>query len=355
MLHLTEMKMQILPFFRKISIAGLICFLAGNLYGQAPDPKTIEVTSPNKNEFRDAMRPVPKDAVFRMKGYYLWDPSVIKVDDTYHLFTSRWPEAWGAEGWKRSQVIRATSKNLFGPYTFAGVVLDASTHPWASGGIHNPKITKVGNKFLIYHIGVPQYSTGFAYADKIEGPWTPVKKPVIRTNNPALLIREDGSAYAVGKFKPKPVKDGDVDDYMDAYEAPSVDGPYKRVGDSLSRLPYNFELEDPTIWWANKQYNIVCLDWEAKATGIFKAFTYYTSRDGINYRLYSKTPVWHRNEPVPMQDGSILEVTRLERPQVYLNKKGKVQALLAGAQPKEGGPWFIIIRPVDKFVPKNKN
>jgi hypothetical protein len=97
---------------------------------------------------------------------------------------------------------------------------------------------------------------------------------------------------------------------------------------------------------------VLCLDWEAKATGIYKAFTYYTSKDGINYTLYSDVPVWHRNEPVPMADGSSLVVTRLERPQVYLDERGAVQALLAGAQPeKRDEPWFLIIRPVNRFYP----
>ena len=329
------------------------CVSEDMLLAQAPDMKTVEMTYRDKNDFREALKSVPKDAVFKMEGFYLWDPSVIKVRSTYHLFTSRWPVAGGTEGWKKSQVIRATSKSLFGPYKFEEVVLDPPTHPWATSGIHNPKITKVGDKFLLYHIGIPGYVTGFAYADKIEGPWVPVAKPVIPTNNPALLIRPDGSAYAVGKFKPKSVKDGTVDDYMNAFEAKNVNGPYVKVGDEFNRLPYNFELEDPTIWWANNQYNIVCLDWDSKATGIFKAFTYYTSKDGINYKLYSNLPVWHGKEPIPMADGSKILVSRLERPQIYLNKKGAVQALLASAQPKEGGAWFIVVRPVKKFVPEN--
>jgi hypothetical protein len=323
---------------------------------QTQPKSTIEMTYRDKNDFREALKPVPKDAIFRMEGYYLWDPSVIQVKDTYHLFMSRWPEAGGPSGWKKSQVIRASSKSLFGPYKFEEVVLDASTHPWAKQGIHNPKVTRVGNQFLLYHIGIPGYSTGFAFADKIEGPWKPVEKPVIPTNNPALLIRKDGSAYAVGKFKPKPVKDGDVDDYMNAFESKNLLGPYTLVKDTLNRLPYNFELEDPTIWWANNQYNIVCLDWESKATGIMKGFAYYTSKDGVNYKLYSNIPVWHRNEPVPIADGSELKVTRLERPQVYLNDSGAVQALLASAQPEDRTkPWFIMIRPVKDFVPKNKD
>jgi len=143
-----------------------------------------------------------------------------------------------------------------------------------------------------------------------------------------------------------------VDDYMDAYASSTLEGPYKKLGDSGSRLPHNLELEDPTLWWANGQYNVVCLDWEGKATGILKAFTYYTSKDGIRYTLHSEVPVWHRGEAIPLTDGSRLKVTRLERPQVFLDENNSVIALLAGAQPENrSDPWILIIRPVAGFHP----
>ena len=164
------------------------------------------------------------------------------------------------KGWMKSHVIRATSKSLFGPYQFQEVVLHPSNHPWATQGVHNPKITRAGNKYLLYHLGIPQWKTGFAFADSILGPWTPVPNPVISTNNPALLVRPDGRAYAVGKFKPKVPRDGRWDANMQAFEAADYKGPYKLIQDTLNRLPGNFELEDPTIWWANNRYNVICTD-----------------------------------------------------------------------------------------------
>ena len=113
-------------------------------------PKDIVVSYPNSNPLKQALKPVPNNALFKMEGYYLWDPSVIKVGNEYHLFASRWPANLGMEGWK----------------------------------------------------------TGFAFADSIQGPWVPVSKPVLNTNNPALLIRADGSTYAVGKFKPTITRNG---------------------------------------------------------------------------------------------------------------------------------------------------
>lgn len=314
----------------------------------------LKVTHPDSNPLREALRPLPETAIFKMDGYYLWDPSLIKVGDTYHLFASRWPVTpERMEGWKKSHVIRATSKSLFGPYNFQEVVLSPAKHPWATQAVHNPKVMKTGGGgFLIYHLGIPQWKTGFAYADSIEGPWTPVPHPVLATNNPAIIERADGSAYAVGKFKPKPARDGEWDACMQSFEADNINGPYKVLGGPGNRLPNNFELEDPTLWWADNRYNVICTDWEAKVTGIQKAVVYYTSKNGVDYELYSRIPVWSQNDPVPLANGKSLKISGVERPQVFQNEKGAVIALLASVYPadREKDSTFIIIRPINLSV-----
>lgn len=313
----------------------------------------VKISYPDSNPFRDALKPIPRTAVFAMDGYSLWDPSVIKVDDTYHLFCSRWKKGdWN--NWKKSHVIRATSKSLFGPYEFQEVVMRPKDHPWAKQGMHNPKILKVGNQFLLYHLGIPQWSTGFLTADSIEGPWTPAPKPVLRANNPALMLREDGSAYMLSKFKCKSTKEGRALVYMRAHEAANVNGPYMMIQDSENRLPGGFELEDPTVWWANDQYNVICTDWMGKVTGEQKSVLYYTSKNGVDYTLYSQIPIWSRTEAAPMADGTGLTLTHIERPQVYVNEDGEVTALLvATKRPEDELQGVIVIRPVDHFVPAN--
>ena len=306
------------------------------------------------NDLREALQPLPKEAIFKMEGYYLWDPSVIKVGKTYHLFASRWPEADGMIGWQKSHIIRATSKSLFGPYKFAGVVFEPKNHPWATQGMHNPKIMKVGKKFLLYHLGIPNWKTGFLFADKIKGPWTAIQYPVINTNNPSIVVKPDKKIYVVGKFKPGIVNDGKWDAYMQAFEADSILGPYRLIGDNGNRLPNNFELEDPTIWWANNQYNVICTDWEAKATGIEKSVFFYSSKDGIDYKLYSNVPIWSKKDKIPVIGGDSLQVRGIERPQVYIDEQGRMSALLVSVYPQEKEvPTYIIIRPVDNFIPAN--
>jgi len=244
----------------KVIISSLLLVCGTAAFSQTTSlptlPTDVKISYPKSNPLKEALQPVPASGIFKMDGYYLWDPSVIKVGETYHLFTSRWPASAGMAGWQKSEIIRSTSASLFGPYQFQEVVLSPSYHPWAKAGTHNPKIMKVGNKYLLYHLGIPQWKTGFALADSIEGPFIPLPQPVISINNPALLVRPDGSAYAVGKFKP--TVQGDVKYYMRALAATNYMGPYQVVKDEFSRLPHGFELEDPTIWWANQQYNVIC-------------------------------------------------------------------------------------------------
>ena len=316
------------------------------------EAQAVQLTYQGRNPLRDALQPVPKDAVFQMNGYYLWDPSVIKAGDTYHLFLSRWPEATGDRGWLKSDVIRAVSKSLFGPYTFAGIVLAPAQHPWATEGIANPKIMRFGNRFLLHYLGIPKWQTGFAFADNIEGPWTVVAKPIIPTMNASLIIKPDGKVYAVGKFKVNSQTPNKWDDFMRAYEADNLMGPYRVVGDNGNRLPNGFQLEDPAIWWANHQYNLLCTDWHGKITGINKAVVYYTSKDGVHYRLFSDVPVWSQNEAIPVAGGESLQVNRVERPEPYLDADGKLEAILAAVQPARGKA-YIVIRPVQKFNPTN--
>lgn len=332
----------------------LLLFMSPVVAAPSSLPPGVSVTHGQGNPLWDALRPVPESAIFRMNGWYLWDPSVIKVGDTYHLFASRWPvTAERMKGWMKSHVIRATSKSLFGPYQFQEVVLSPEKHPWATQAIHNPKVMKTGGKFLIYHLGIPQWKTGFAYADSIEGPWAPVPHPVLATNNPAIIERADGSAYAVGKFKPAKARDGQWDACMQAFEADQINGPYRLIGGPSNRLPGNFELEDPTLWWANGRYNVICTDWEAKVTGEQKAVVYYTSKNGIDYELDSRNPVWSQREPVPLRNGQSLRISGIERPQVFLDEDSALVALLAGIYPanRDKESTYIVIRPVEHFVP----
>lgn len=295
---------------------------------------------------KNFIQPARKGGGLKLDEYFLWCPSVIKVGDTYHMFASAWPAKYGMAGWTgHSLCIRATSKNLLGPYTFAQVVMEKREGQWDSERVHNPKIVKSGDKYLLYYISTAN-ETGYAEANSIEGPWTRSEK-MISFSNPAPLVRKDGSVYVFGRLSVK-INDKYVRTAR-AASAPTYKGPYTDVApDKVNLLPGLNELEDPTIWWANNQYNVICTDFGGKATGQSKVGVQYYSKDGISYHLLTKEPI--NTRVISYDDGTTETFKRVERPFVYVNEKGEAEAYFLGCMtPDDKG--VIVAHPVDNYVP----
>ncbi|MES2418838.1 MAG: glycoside hydrolase family protein [Bacteroidota bacterium] len=304
--------------------------------------------SVNAQTLKDAMQPAVKNGGFKMDGYILWCPSVIKVDNTYHLFASRWPEKYGLGGWTtHSEIVRATAKNLYGPYQFEEVVIQKREGFWDNDRAHNPKIVKAGDTFVLYYISSAN-ETGYAYSKSITGPWTRIDKLAMPFSNPAPLVKKDGSIYVFGR------KSVDNIRIAQAYQAPAFDAKYSMVSEQYNLLPGKNQLEDPTIWWANNQYNVVLSDFRGDATGTGKNGAQYYSKDGINYTLMAKESIYTKT--VIYDDGTAQTFRRRERPFVFVNEKDEVTAFFTAClmQAKDGSEQsWIEVNPVKKYVPKN--
>jgi len=332
-LHRHLAKIPALVFAASAAAASIAAFAA--------DPGT---------SMKDSMLPVPVENGFSMPGYYLWCPSVIKVGDTYHLFASRWPAAGGMGAWtSQSECVRATSKNLLGPYKFEEVVLQKRPKPaWDNSRVHNVKIVKSGDTYVLYYINSAN-ETGYAWSKSITGPWTRCDKVAMKGSNPAILVRPDKSVYVMNRWSV--TTDGKKFNRAIAFIAKTFDSPYELQANGENLLPNNAELEDPCIWWANNQYNVLVNDWAAKATGIGKAGAQYFSKDGIHYTLMSKTPVFTKD--ITYADGTKETVSRRERPFIYVNEKSEAIALFTACLPKKGDAR-IIAQPIKPYTPDNK-
>jgi hypothetical protein len=325
-------------------IIFLVVLAAG---GSAPAAdSTANVPTPHeKRSLRDSLLPAVKKGGFRMDDHIIWCSSVIQVGDTFHMFASRWPAEHGLGGWtKYSECVRATSTNLLGPYAFQEVVLQKRTNHWDNTRIHNVKIVKAGGKYVLYYIDSAN-ETGFALADSVTGPWTRRDKVAMRASNPAILVRPDSSIYVLSRLR-----DSNQVNRGIAFTAPTCEGPYTLVANGDNLLPNNAELEDPTIWWANNQFNVLLNDWKGKATGIGKAGAQYFSRDGIHYQLVNSEPVFTKT--VVYDDQTSETFSRRERPFVYLNDKNEVIALFTACLPPDG-PARVVVQPVDRYYPGN--
>jgi hypothetical protein len=298
---------------------------------------------------QQSIQPGPKDAGFAMDNYFLWCSSVIKVDDTYHMFASRWPNTdKGMGAWtSQSECVRATSKNLLGPYKFEEVVLQKRPGHWDNSRVHNVKIVKVGDNFVIFYINSAN-QTGYAYSKSITGPWTRSEKYVIPASNPAILVKPDDSVYVFCRLRDKEQVNRGI-----ACIAPDFRGPYGVLENGDNLLPSGGELEDPCIWWANNQYNIVLNDWKGHATSTNKNGAQYFSKDGVHYTLMSKESVFTKT--IKYADGGEETVARRERPFIYVNEKGEAEALFTAVLPKGDGAYsHINAQPIDHYVPSNK-
>jgi len=295
---------------------------------------------------KDAIKPAIKDGGFIMKDYILWCPSVIKVDDTYHMFVSRWPERYGLAGWTTySEIVRATSDNLFGPYTFEEVVLQKREGYWDNDRAHNPKIVKVDDTFLLYYISSAN-ETGYAWSKSITGPWNRIDSIAMPFSNPAPLIKKDGSVYVFGRKSVNNLRIAQV------YTAPTFNGKYTIVNAGKNSLPNKNQLEDPTIWFANEQYNVILSDFRGDATGTGKNGAQYYSKDGINYSLLSKESIYTKT--VSYDDNTEQKFRRRERPFVYVNEKGAVTAFFTSCliQDENGNEKsWIVVNPVNNYFP----
>lgn len=329
----------------QIGTAISLIFLIGSLSGFAADSATGSPAKLEKKSLKDCLLPAVKNGGFRMDDYIIWCSSVVKVGDTYHMFASRWPAQYGLNGWtKYSECARATSTNLFGPYTFQEVVLQKRTNNWDNSRVHNVKIVKAGSKFVLYYINSAN-QTGFAAADAVTGPWTRLDKPAMKVSNPAILVKPDSSIYVFGRLKDSAGVNRGI-----AFTAPNHQGPYSVVANGDNLLQNNNELEDPTIWWANDQYNILLNDWKGKATGISKAGAQYFSKDGLHYQLMTAEPVFTKT--VNYADKTSETFSRRERPFVYVNEKEEVIALFTACLPTNG-PARVVVQPVDHYSPGN--
>lgn len=322
-------------------MVAITVLLSATVVAAAQAPATQPVAT--FKSLKESLQPAVKHGGFRMDDQILWCSSVIKVDDTYHMFASRWPAQYGLGGWtKYSECVRATSKELIGPYQFEEVVLQKREDKWDNSRVHNVKIVKAGGKFVLFYINSAN-QTGYATADRVTGPWTRLDKQVINASNPAPLVRADGSVYVLCRLRDK-----DQVNRAIGFNAPTYEGPYTIISNGDNLLPNGGELEDPCIWWANNQYNVLLNDWKGHATGVPKGGAQYVSKDGVKYQLVSPEPIFTKS--VTYDDGSTETFSRRERPFVYVNEKGEAEALFTACLPP-AGPARVVVQPIESYYP----
>ena len=310
-----------------------------------------------QNPYQNALLPAPVGGGYSDPDYWIWCGSVVQGEDgAYHMFASRWPKdlGFGANWLFNCEIVRASSKNPEGPYTFQEVVLGRRGRTFFDGmNVHNPYIRKWNQTYYLYYMGttfggpIPgpgdevdssrftevwnRKRIGLATASSVFGPWTRCDEPLISprdcshwdctaTTNPAVAIQPDGTTYMLYKsrsFAVGPLKIG-------VAKAPRPDGPFERI---LDDPIFNFEdpnihLEDPYLWYEDGKFRLLIKDDFKNGgpgiSGIWGAGLYAESADCIHWEFAENPVVYSRH--VTWSDGRQTDQANCERPYFLLDE-----------------------------------
>lgn len=312
---------------------------------------------------------VPADSTLFVKDrlYYNWCNSIIKDDHgVYHLFYSRWPKSIGFNSWlTHSEIAHATASKLDGPYVNRKVVLKARNDSWDKITAHNVKVEKFGNRYYMYYIsthsanvklteaqladiGRTGYShpywnllrsnqrTGVAISKSLNGPWIRKDRPMIEpsgpiktvTVNPAVCQGPDKLFYLIVKGDDARANNSRLIQAIGTSKKP--DGSFVlRDKPAFSEIP----TEDVSMWYDKhrKRFYAIFHAHGGDFIGLI------TSEDGINWTKAKHYQVCKKE--VPLNDGTVMKVSRMERPFVYV-ENGEPKLLAFGVQ--KGNDAFIV-------------
>lgn len=315
------------------------------------------------------MKSLKKEGVFRDSLYYNWGGSIIKKDNKYHLFYSRWKREYTFNGWLTfSEIAHAVSNNSSGPWEYKETVLKGSgKNNWDAITAHNPKIKYFDGKYYLYYIatnlGSKEYThqdlvalstkslknkdrgtlrknqrTGVAISNSINGPWKRIEKALIDpsgpiatiTVNPAISKGKDGNYYLIVKGD-KPNEKRFIRNQAIAVSK-YPDGPFLIQPNPVIG---NLDTEDISMWYDKEQ---------AAFYAVFHAHSYIglmISLDGLNWEKASHYKV--ATKKILLKDGSFLIPNRMERPFVYIENEEPAVLCLAI---KKGNDSYTIFIPL---------
>lgn len=303
--------------------------------------------------------------------YYNWCNSIIKdKDGTYHLFYSRWPKSIGFYSWlTHSEIAHATATQPEGPYRNGKTVLRARKGKWDAITVHNVKVKQFDDSYYMYYTSTNTgkkklseselietaktgYShkywtllrsnqrTGVATAQSLDGPWKRSDTPLIEphgpiktvTVNPAICQGPDSLYYMIIKGDDRKSQTSRLLQAIGTSDKPT--GPFLlKDKPAFADIP----TEDVSMWYDQNRKRFYAV-FHAHGDNFIGLIT---SEDGINWQKATHYKVCKKE--VPLIDGTVMQVDRMERPFVYV--ENGVPRLL-GFGVKKGNDAFIVFFPL---------
>jgi hypothetical protein len=293
-----------------------------------------------------------KNQGYNIANWSEWCGSGITISNITYLFASRIDNHCGLNVWTtNSACVKAISNSgPDGPFSFVDYVLPAFCH--------NPTIhTAVDGTLLLYHIGdgtenpnsetkcvngstPPAANVGSGegsgyitinYASSVNGTWTALGKAILTgggsgawdegVTNPGPWMWPNGSVLLSYRGK-----DSNSKELLGIASAPNWKGPYTRL--RTTPLFNTSGAEDPFLWQdVDDKYHLLFNDkWEDSVGVGGHAY----SNDGINW-VFSNTRAY--THLVTWTDGTALNMSRRERPQLLLDSKRTPLALYTAVKP----------------------
>lgn len=312
-------------------------------------------------------------------------------DAHYHMFYAVWDAGPDKppfqDGWLLgSEIAYAVSDYPDRGFTFQKVLLTGSMNEgapdaWDAQSVHNPHIRKFGDTYYLYFTGSrdpgpqPAGSAGVALSkrnrvqqaqqigviaagsidDLVNGRWTRPDAPLLspRTRVKATGVVDPSPPGTVAKpdnmivvnpsvvYRPRDGKyllffKGNLYDptWRGVHGVAIADSP---IGPFAAQDTFVFDVrlpdgrlasaEDPYVWHdpGRDRFYAILKDFSGRITGTKPGLALFTSDDGLAWTVASNPLVSLKR--LVFEDGTVLPVHNLERPQLLLDDAGKPQVL----------------------------
>ena len=260
-------------------------------------------------------------------NYSTWGGNPVLANDTYHLFVARVPGTL-AMWYKTSQIDRATSRSMTGPYTYAATALPVFAH--------NPQIVHQTfrngtERFVLFHIG----QGGIHAAESPEGPFLPVAPANWSCDNPApYWDAAEETWYLTCRTKKNGLR-----------TAKHLAGPWTQIGLAPPEPPAGPDTwcEDPYLYRDARRGHWHALFHAVNLKQLTDCGAGATSAHAFSRDLQTwgtlPTYVQPYSSRVALEDGTSRTLASVERPKFFFDGQGTPTHLFNGAAnvPQCGG------------------
>ncbi len=320
------------------------------------------------------MIPVREPAGWAEEDYYCWGGDAIigpgeEGPETVHFYGARWPKWSGFLGWLwRSEICRATSASLTGPFTTREVLIndrsgsqnDGSLY-WDHHSVFNPTVLEHGGRIYLFYTGtqhdpsrqyapreLPQQAMritqirdshermsqriGVLIGDSPTGPWRRMDEPLFAPDpgtpvfhsNPSAVVAPDGRCFLY--YKTVDPAHGNL--VFSLATAPTPEGPYAQHPSNPILAPgRGINIEDMCVWIEDGRFYMLFKDMSGRVCGVSNGTAILDSDDGIEWDLNRAMLAFAPGWPTPE---GFHAVHRLERPNLLL-REGRPATLYCAA------------------------